>query len=171
MRESKVVIEGVGKDAEIEVNEKGGKGSKTPAALHLIDPEFIKRNALIEYCRIDDKEKAALCLCDAMTEVAQYMLTRDSDVLYRAIAILEDNPIYCLFTIGKVLKEGAEKYEINNWRLVPREIHINHALVHLSAALAGDTQDNHREHALCRLMMATATMESPNFSYTEYIKA
>ena len=36
--------------------------------------------------------------------------------------------------------------------------------------IAGDTQDDHRGHALCRLMMAKATKESENFSYNEYVK-
>lgn len=169
MQESKVVIEGVGKDAEIEVNEKGGKGSKTPAALHLIDPTFFLNNILIESCKGNNRERVVLCT--TIKDVAEYMSTNDLDRLYEATIDLEVDPIDRLINIGKVLQEGAKKYEINNWRLVPREIHINHALIHLLAALAGDTQDDHKEHALCRLMMAIATTESPNFSYTEYIKA
>ena len=35
------LIEGVGKDAEIVTNEKGGKQSKAPMAMHLIDPQFL----------------------------------------------------------------------------------------------------------------------------------
>ena len=34
----------------------------------------------------------------------------------------------------------------------------------------GDTQDNHLDHALCRLMMAYATNKSENFDYKGYKK-
>lgn len=33
----------------------------------------------------------------------------------------------------------------------------------------GDTQDDHIDHALCRLMMAYATEKSENFNYNTYI--
>jgi hypothetical protein len=59
-----------------------------------------------------------------------------------------------LFRLGKVLKEGAEKYERDNWRKIDTESHIDHALNHIFAYLAGDKQDNHLDHAFCRLMMA-----------------
>lgn len=171
MQESKVVIEGVGKDAEIEVNEKGGKGSKTPAALHLIDPEFLKYSIENEEIIRGNGGFESNRIYKAVKSIAMYMSTLNIVYLNSATYTLENNVSYRLIAIGKTLQEGAKKYEINNWRLVPREIHINHALIHLLAALAGDTQDDHKEHALCRLMMAIATTESPNFSYTEYIKA
>ena len=51
----KIMIDGVGKDVEIITNEKGGKQSKSPMAMHLVDPRFLtefarnKANEL-EYC-------------------------------------------------------------------------------------------------------------------------
>ena len=35
------VIDGVGKDAPIVTNERGGKQAQSPMALHLIDPKFL----------------------------------------------------------------------------------------------------------------------------------
>lgn len=65
-----------------------------------------------------------------------------------------------MFELAKVLKIGAEKYEPNNWRKISCNDHINHALQHIFGHMAGDTQDDHLEHAFCRLMMAVATKES-----------
>ena len=67
-------------------------------------------------------------------------------------------------------KITGDKYEANNWRLIPQEEHINHALIHYYAAMVGDTQDEHIQHCMCRLMMAFATEKSENFDYSRYIK-
>ena len=41
-KENKVkVIDGVGEDAEIITNAAGGKQSKSPMAMHLVDPRFL----------------------------------------------------------------------------------------------------------------------------------
>ena len=61
--------------------------------------------------------------------------------------------------IARVFAEGAEKYVRDNWRLITCEEHINHALTHLFAALAGDKQDEHLEHAGARMIMAIATQK------------
>lgn len=61
-----------------------------------------------------------------------------------------------LFEMAKILSEGANKYGVNNWRLIPTEDHINHAISHLYAHLAGDRQDDHLGHAFCRAMFALA---------------
>lgn len=95
----KQVIHGVGKDAEIVVNEVGAKQSKT------------------------------LYRCDLLPPLAT-------------------------LAVSKVLAEGAEKYGVNNWHGIPVNDHLNKALVHAYAYLAGDTQDDHLEHAACRLLMA-----------------
>jgi hypothetical protein len=62
-----------------------------------------------------------------------------------------------LFALANVMDEGAKKYERDNWRKIDTESHLNHAISHIYAYLAGDTQDKHLEHAFCRLMMAVAT--------------
>ena len=64
-----------------------------------------------------------------------------------------------MFALAKVMYEGSLKYEKDNWRGISTEDHLNHALAHIYAHLAGDVQDDHLEHAFCRLMMAVATKE------------
>lgn len=64
-----------------------------------------------------------------------------------------------MFALGKVLHEGAEKYGTDNWKHIPRKNHLNKALIHIYAYLAGDDQDEHLEHAFTRLMMAIAVPE------------
>lgn len=63
-------------------------------------------------------------------------------------------PPKALFRVASILKYGAEKYGEKNWHKIETESHLNHALVHLYAFLAGDTQDDHLGHACCRLQMA-----------------
>ena len=152
-----VAIEGVGKDAPIEVNANGGKQSKSPMSMHLVDPEFL----IHFFCGGNDT--ASLII----TSIAQFMQTGNSKFLYNAIKEEQDY-LDNIITIAKVLQEGARTYTPNNWRLIPQEEHINHALIHCIARLKGDTQDNHLAHALCRVMMAIATKPSEGFSYTEY---
>lgn len=61
-----------------------------------------------------------------------------------------------MFEMARVLSEGAEKYGIDNWRGIPAQDHLAHALVHIYAWLAGDKSDDHLSHAMCRTMMAQA---------------
>lgn len=63
-------------------------------------------------------------------------------------------PMRALLRVGAILQEGAAKYGETNWRGIPVNDHLNHALVHIAAFLAGDTQDDHVGHACCRLQMA-----------------
>lgn len=79
------------------------------------------------------------------------------------------NGCEALVNIAKVLQYGAEKYRPNNWRLIPQEDHINHALIHYIAYLLGDTQDEHLQHAMCRLMMAYSMPKSSDFKYDKYV--
>jgi hypothetical protein len=63
-------------------------------------------------------------------------------------------PHKAVLAVAKIVKYGLKKYTPDNWRLIGREDHLNHALVHVFAYLAGDRQDDHLEHAACRLLMA-----------------
>jgi hypothetical protein len=67
------------------------------------------------------------------------------------------------FKLAEVLTIGKERYAKDNWRLISVESHLNHLLNHINAYLAGDTQDDHLGHALCRAHMAVAKAERPNF--------
>lgn len=141
------MIEGIGKDAEIVTNNKGGKQSKVIGAFHLVDPDFLYgfyehqyqlANPLVRYMSGDISK-------DEMTQ-----------------RILEQVPD-ALIQIAKVLEYGASRYSPNNWRLIPEEDHLNHALIHLYALEEGDTQDDHLGHFLTRTMMAYATKPSKEF--------
>lgn len=59
-----------------------------------------------------------------------------------------------IFKLAEVLHQGEQKYGRDNWRKISPEEHINHAITHLYAYLAGDNQDDHIEHAFTRVMMA-----------------
>lgn len=67
-------------------------------------------------------------------------------------------PTSALFDAAKVCKEGADKYgetfNNRNYTKVPVNDHLNHALQHIYAFLAGDKQDDHLGHAIVRLMFA-----------------
>lgn len=72
---------------------------------------------------------------------------------------------HAMFALARILKYGADKYGQDNWRLISVPEHLNHALQHIFAYLAGDTQDEHLEHALCRLHMAVAVaLEDKRFA-------
>lgn len=175
------MLEGVGPDADIVVNDNGGKQSLSPMAMHLVDPSFLLDWASDMagcYEFVDESKSTVVdpsnmdrhsCYL-AIKYIAVYMLSPDSWFLKDAMGCLENDGAEMVITIAKVLKYGADRYEPNNWRLIPQEDHINHALIHIIAHLMGDTQDDHIDHALCRLMMAYATKPSEGFSYTSYIK-
>jgi hypothetical protein len=60
-----------------------------------------------------------------------------------------------MFAMCKVLKEGFDKYGGDeNWRKIPIEDHLNHLLIHTYAYLAGDRQDEHLSHIMCRALFA-----------------
>ena len=143
------MIEGVGKDAEIVTNDRGGKQSKAIGAFHLVDPTF-----LYGFFAIKHEEAAAICsYMDGFIDKDEMTLT-----------IMELYPD-ALIQIAKVLEYGASRYKPNNWRLIPEEDHLNHALIHLYALEQGDTQDDHLGHFLTRIMMAYATEKSVGFDY------
>lgn len=176
MEETKTVIEGVGKDAEIVTNERGGKQSKSSMAMHLVDPVFLKQwfdnteQWFDNTGHTGDKDGVIEVITDFMITGDKKELVNTVREVYRAKhhdSIFDENG--AIVEIAKVLQEGAAKYKANNWRLIPQEEHINHALIHYLAYLMGDTQDEHLAHCMCRLMMAFATEKSEGFEYTEYL--
>ena len=70
---------------------------------------------------------------------------------------------HAMFALSAVLEYGASRYSRDNWRLISVEEHLNHALTHIFAYMANDEQDDHLEHALCRLHMAVAKKIRPNY--------
>lgn len=61
-----------------------------------------------------------------------------------------------IFNLAEILDYGARKYGPTNWYASTVETNLNHALAHIYAYLAGDTQDDHLGHAACRLHFAVA---------------
>lgn len=77
-----------------------------------------------------------------------------------------------LFALARVLQEGREKGRTTEgWKSIPTEDHLNHALMHIYGHLGGDRQEDHLQHAFCRLMMAWSTAntlpakDEPQFKY------
>lgn len=60
-----------------------------------------------------------------------------------------------MFALAGVLDYGIKRgYKVDNWRYIDTRAHLNHVLMHITAHLAGDTQDNHLAHAFTRMMFA-----------------
>lgn len=67
-----------------------------------------------------------------------------------------------MFALANICATGAEKYGEWNWRRIGVNDNLNHALAHIYAYLAGDTQDEHLEHAFCRVMFALSLHLTPD---------
>lgn len=72
-------------------------------------------------------------------------------------------PFSAIHESAKILKAGAEKYGVDNWRKISVESHVNHALEHLyrylelkRLNLSEEDGDYDLGHALVRLMFAVA---------------
>jgi hypothetical protein len=85
---------------------------------------------------------------------------KQSATLYRCDLL----PPHAILAVAWVLDNGARKYGPNNWHGIPVADHLNHALTHVFAWLAGDTQDSHLEHAACRVLMALDQIASGRMS-------
>lgn len=72
----------------------------------------------------------------------------------RTPARMDIFPPLAALHVGGILKEGAAKYGEWNWLGIPVNEHINHAMIHLLAHIAGDASDDHIGHAACRMMFA-----------------
>ena len=63
-------------------------------------------------------------------------------------------PQEALASLARVMYNGALKYSKDNWKLIHKRDHLNHALNHINLYLAGNTSEDHLAHATTRLMMA-----------------
>ena len=82
---------------------------------------------------------------------------KQSATLYRCDLL----PPIATLAVAEVLHQGAAKYGPDNWRKIPVMDHVNHAMIHLFATMAGDTQDEHLEHAACRILFALELKRKP----------
>ena len=55
--------------------------------------------------------------------------------------------------VAEVMGTGAEKYGIDNWKKLPPESCVNHAIRHLYLYLSGDRSEDHAAHAACNCLM------------------
>lgn len=69
-------------------------------------------------------------------------------------------PPHALLAVAAVMAEGAAKYGANNWHKISAADNLNHAMVHLLALNAGDTSDEHLEHAATRILFALDQVRS-----------
>lgn len=140
----------VGPDAPIVENELGGKQSKAVGAFHLIDPGFMY-GIFAKYWQI-------------AVPVISYMDGEiDKDDMMSQLIWDNENGDNITLMIAKTMEYGIGRYKLNNWRLIPEEDHINHALIHLFMAEIGNTDDDHIAHFYTRIMMAYATKPSKEF--------
>lgn len=63
---------------------------------------------------------------------------------------------FALWRLAEILYHGADSHGVDNWRKIPIEDHLDHAIAHIVQWCAGDRQDDHLGHAFCRMMMAVA---------------
>jgi hypothetical protein len=68
-------------------------------------------------------------------------------------------PPLATLRVAEVLAYGAAKYGDKNWLPIPANSHLNHAMQHILAYLAGDDSDDHAGHAACRIMMFLERIE------------
>lgn len=70
-------------------------------------------------------------------------------------------PQDALRMVAEVLYVGAAKYGEWNWKLIPIDDHINHALAHINLFMLGDRSEPHLTNAACRILFALH-MENQN---------
>lgn len=137
-------------NAPIVENESGGKQSVTIGDFTLLPSYFANQYIRQLAAKIGDRNIArAYILLESFLNTEE-----DLDSLIRAVDELTKEP---LTIVSKVLTEGLNKYPRDNWKLVDFKDHINHAMCHLYMYLHGDTQDQHIEHAICRIALAYDT--------------
>lgn len=88
---------------------------------------------------------------DAATETNEHGASQ-STALYAFTSL---DP-HALFRVAGTAAAGDQKYGVDNWRGISERDHVNHALTHIYAHLAGDQTDDHLAHAACRMLMALA---------------
>jgi hypothetical protein len=75
---------------------------------------------------------------------------KQSDVDYAFSAI----PPNAILAVASVFKQGLLRYGRDNWKKIPTEDHINHAVGHSFKHLSGDRTEAHLANAACRALMA-----------------
>ena len=58
-----------------------------------------------------------------------------------------------LQAVAEAMAKGAARYGDDNWRGLPKEVMVNHAIRHLVLWMAGDRSEPHAAHAACNCLM------------------
>lgn len=87
----------------------------------------------------------------------QPMVTRENGAKESASPYRFDIlPPLAIADVAEVMAVGAIKYGIDNWKSLPAESHLNHAMQHIFAYIAGDTQEGdvieHARHVATRIL-------------------
>lgn len=69
-----------------------------------------------------------------------------------------------LHRVAQIQHQGDQKYGVDNWRGISEDDHLNHALAHVFAHLAGDRTDDHIGHAAVRMLFALAVHIRPGYA-------
>jgi hypothetical protein len=62
-------------------------------------------------------------------------------------------PAHGLIAVAEAMAKGAARYGDDNWKGLPKEEMVNHAMRHLALWLAGDRSENHAAHAAANCLM------------------
>lgn len=63
-------------------------------------------------------------------------------------------PTEAMLSLAQLQTQGDQRYGEFNWRGISIREHVNHAITHLFAYLAGDEQDDHLQHGAWRALAA-----------------
>ena len=113
------------------------------------------------------KEKAKECKIKGVDPKAPIHRHPSGGLESKPVGRFDLCPGKAMIKLAQTFQHGEDRYAPNNWRLIPRRSHINHALIHLFAYIAGDDQDDHLGHALCRLSMAEEMPEDRPYDTPE----
>ena len=117
----------------------------------------------ISYCLCNEKTKQTGSLVKGVEPDAPVVTNekggKQSDSPYAFHMI----PVSSVLAAAEVCAYGAKKYGETignrNYTKIPTEEHINHAIAHMYAYLAGDRTDDHLGHAIVRTMFAYDTSQ------------
>lgn len=115
------------------------------------------------YCPCNNTEKQTESLVKGVEPDAPVVVNekggKQSDSPYAFHMI----PVSSILAAAEVCAYGAKKYGETignrNYTKIPAEEHINHAIAHMYAYLAGDRTDDHLGHAIVRTMFAYDTAQ------------
>lgn len=66
-----------------------------------------------------------------------------------------------ILVIANIMHEGVKTHpDAGNWKRLPVNVHVNHALTHIMMYMAGSVTEDHLGRALTRLMMAVGIERS-----------